>query len=104
MIRVRARTQRRHGLDKLHLDVLAAMNEALVAADPVRIIRKQLRLNKATLLVDGLQFPLKDFQRIFVIGGGKASGHMAEEVERLLGKWITRGLVIIPGYLQHARE
>jgi len=99
MIRVRARTQRRHGLDKLHLDVLAAMNEALVAADPVRIIRKQLRLNKATLLVDGLQFPLKDFQRIFVIGGGKASGHMAEEVERLLGKWITRGLVIIPGYL-----
>jgi len=99
MIRVRARTNRR-GLDKLHRDVLAAMDEALAAADPARIIRKHLRLDGQTLRADKLRFPLKAFRRIFVIGGGKASGHMAEEVEKLVGKWITRGLVIIPDYLR----
>src|SRR5882762_7920044 len=100
MIRVRARTNRRRGLDELHRDVLAAMDEALVAADPARIIRKHLRLERKVLRADELRFPLKDFRRIFVIGGGKASGYMAEEVEKLLGKWITRGLVIIPDYLR----
>src|SRR6266566_3162996 len=100
MIRVRARTEHRHGLDKLHRDVLAAMNEALAAADPARIIRKHLKLYEQVLHVGKLQFPLKEFRRIFVIGGGKASGYMAEEIEKLLGKWITRGLVITPDYLR----
>src|SRR5260370_41712061 len=100
MIRVRARTNRRSGLDKLHSDVLAAMDQALTAADPATIIRKHLRLDRQTLHADKLRFPLKAFRRIFVIGGGKASGYMAEEVEKLVGKWITRGLVIIPDYLR----
>src|SRR5437879_12829369 len=98
MIRVRARTQRRRGLDKLHRDVLHAMNAALVAADPTRIIRKNLKLIGSVLHVGKLQYSLKDYRRIFVIGGGKASGYMAEEIEKLLGNWITRGLAIIPGY------
>ena len=100
MMRVRARIQRRRGLDKLHRDVLHAMNAALAAADPGRIIRNHLKLNGSTLHVERLQFPLKDYRRVFVIGGGKASGYMAEEVEKLLGNWITRGLVIIPDYLR----
>src|SRR4029077_1093492 len=100
MTRVRARTQRRRGLDKIHRDVLAAMDAALAAANPARIIRKHLRLTGQLLRADALRFRLKEYRRIFVIGGGKASGHMAEEVEKLLGKWITRGLVIIPDYLR----
>src|SRR6266849_9401894 len=104
MIRDRARTNRRRGLDKLHRDVLEAMDEALAAADPSRIIRKHLRLDGQTLRSDKLRFPLKDFRRIFVIGGGKASGYMAEEIEKLVGKWITRGLVIIPDYLRQRSQ
>src|SRR2546426_3218624 len=100
MIRVRARTQRRRGSDKLHRDVLHAMNAALAAADPTRIIRKNLKLTGFILHVGKLQYRLKDYRRILVIGGGKASGYMAEEVEKLLGKWITGGLVIIPDYLR----
>src|SRR5438309_7105450 len=100
MIRVRARTQRRRGLDKLHRDVLHAMNAALVAADPARIIRKNLKLTGSILHVGTFQYPLKDYRRIFVVGGGKASGYMAGEIEKLLGNWITRGLVIIPDYLR----
>src|SRR2546422_9374999 len=100
MIQVRARTQRRRGLDKLHRDILHAMNAALAAADPARIIREHLKLTGSILHVDKLQYPLKDYRRIFVIGGGKASGYMAEEIEKLLGKRIMRGLVVIPDYLR----
>ena len=100
MIRVRARTQRRPGLDKLHRAVLDAMDAALSAADPARIIRNHLRLDGSILRADDLRFQLKNYRRIFVIGGGKASGYMAEEVEKLLRKWITKGLVIIPDYLR----
>ncbi|HVH15768.1 MAG TPA: glycerate kinase [Candidatus Angelobacter sp.] len=99
MIRVRARTQRRHGLDKLHRDVLDAMDAALAAADPARIIRRHLRLAGSTLRADELRFPLKKYRRISVIGGGKASGCMGEEVEKLLGKWVAEGLVVVPDYL-----
>jgi len=87
-------------MGQIHRDVLAAMDEALAAANPARIIRKHLRLTGQLLRVDALRFRLKEYQRIFVIGGGKASGHMAEEVEKLLGEWITRGLVIIPDYVR----
>src|SRR5438445_13539005 len=76
------------------------MNTALAAADPSRNIREHLKLTGTILHVDKLQYPLKDYRRIFVIGGGKASGYMAEEIEKLLGNWITRGLVVIPDYLR----
>ena len=99
MIRVHARTQRRGGMDKLRRDVLHAMDAALSAADPARIIKSHLRVDGSTLLAGDLRFALKKYRRIFVIGGGKASGYMAEEVEKLLGKWITKGLVVVPDYL-----
>ena len=99
MIRVHAWTQRGRGLDNLRRHVLDAMDEAISAADPARIIRRHLRLDGPTLRADDLRFPLKNYRRIFVLGGGKASGRMAEEVEELLGRWITKGLVILPDYL-----
>src|SRR5436853_7043056 len=104
MIRVRARTQRRRGLDKLHRDILHAMNAALAAADPTRIIGKNLKLTGSILHVGKLHYLLKDYRRIFVIGGGKASGYMAAAIEKLPGDWITRGLVIIPDYLRPTRR
>ncbi len=100
MIRVKARTTSRRALDKLHRDVLVAMDEALAAAQPARIIKRHLKLDGEVLRADELRFPLKNYRRIFVIGGGKASGFMAKEVEKLLGKRIASGLVIIPEYLK----
>ncbi len=100
MIRVRPQITFGRVWDKLHRDVLAAMSEALAAAQPDRIIERHLKLDEDVLCADQLRFPLKDYRRIFVIGGGKASGYMAQEVERLLGKRIMSGLVSIPDYLK----
>ncbi len=87
-------------MDKLQRDVLSAFDAALEAAQPARIVRRHVSLKGEVLIADGLKFPFKNYRRIFVIGGGKASGYMGEEVERLLGKRITGGLVIIPDYLK----
>ena len=82
-------------------DVLNALNEAILAADPHLIIREKLRIaNKNKLRIDSISFNLEQFERIFVIGGGKASAYMAEEVEKILGKRITDGVVNYPDYLK----
>src|SRR5213592_4977936 len=100
MIRVHARLSSGRRLDKLQDDVLGAMHEALQTANPARIIRRHVRLDHDTLRVDKLSFPLKRDQRLFVFGAGKASGYMAEEIERILGERIDDGFVIIPDYLR----
>ena len=82
----------------MHQDVLDAMRDALAAADPARFIKAHLKLDEQTLRADNFRFTLEVYRRIFVIGGGKAAGRMAEAIERILGKWITGGLVIVPDY------
>src|SRR5436309_11252295 len=100
MIRVHARLSSGRRVDKLQADSLGAMDEALQTANPASIIRRHVRLDHDTLRVDKLSFPLKRDQRLFVFGAGKASGYMAEEIERILGERIDDGFVIIPDYLR----
>lgn len=95
-VRVRSRL----ASDKLHRDALAAMEKALRAGEPHNLIRRNLKLDGQKLRVNKITFSLNRYRRIFVIGGGKASGYMAEEVERLLGERITAGRVNIPDYLK----
>ena len=89
-------------MTKERRDVLNALDEAILAADPHLIIKKRLRVtSRNRLRIDSFLFNLERFERIFVIGGGKASAYMAEEVEKLLGNKITAGVVNFPDYLKH---
>lgn len=81
-------------------DVLGALEDALVAADPARLVAENLRLEGATLRIHSLRFDLSVFRRVLVIGGGKASGKMALELERVLGDYVTAGSVNVPDYLK----
>jgi len=75
---------------------IIALNTALEAADPKNIIRSRVRVEKNTLKIDGLSFNLSEFKNVFVVGGGKASGCMAEAVEELLGDRIKDGAINVP--------
>ena len=75
-----------------------ALNEALQAADPHAIIRDNVNLRNSILRVSDFSLKLDEFERILVIGGGKASAGMALEIERILGNRITGGSVNIPDY------
>ncbi|MEM3641526.1 MAG: glycerate kinase [Candidatus Bathyarchaeia archaeon] len=80
---------------------LKSLETAVKAADPKRIMKQRISLRNSVLRVDGYCFDLKKFKNIYVIGGGKASGSMAEALEEIIGKHITFGLVNVPRGSQH---
>ncbi|RMF91101.1 MAG: glycerate kinase [Methanobacteriota archaeon] len=75
------------------IDVLEAV---LSEADPFSVVRGSVRLEEDLLHVQGDVFDLGDVEEVYVIGGGKACGGMAEAIEETLGSRITEGLVNIP--------
>jgi glycerate 2-kinase len=62
---------------------------------PDQLIQKQVFIKGFTLFISSHEFPLKDINRIFVIGAGKASAMMAKEIENILGDRITEGHVVV---------
>ncbi len=75
---------------------LRSLEYALNMADPEQIIKSKLLLKNSTLHVNGHSFDLRKFRNVYVLGGGKASGLMAEALEQILGEYVTNGLVNIP--------
>jgi len=73
-----------------------ALNAALEAVDPKVIIQSQVKVNGDTLKIGNLSFNLQEFENILVVGGGKASGSMAEALEELLGDRIKDGTINVP--------
>lgn len=78
---------------KLAID---ALNAALKAVDPRSIIYSKIKVKGNTMAIENLSFALDKFENIFVIGGGKASGVMAEALEDIVGDRIKEGLVNVP--------
>jgi glycerate-2-kinase len=75
---------------------LESLGVALNAVDPKQMVKAKLQLKNTRLEVDKYAFDLREFKHIFVVGGGKASGSMAEALEQIFGKHITCGLVNVP--------
>jgi hydroxypyruvate reductase len=75
---------------------LQIFRAALDAADPARAILAHLRLAGRTLIAGDHRYALSDFDRIQVIGAGKAGAKMAAAVERLLGRRVSGGIVNVP--------
>lgn len=69
---------------------------ALAAADPVRAVLDHVQCAGCVLVVDRRRYPLAAFERIRVVGAGKASARMAQALEQLLGERIAGGLVNVP--------
>ena len=67
----------------LRRDAKAILMAAIAAADPTDLVTQALRARE----------DLDRYQRIFVVGAGKASGTMARAAEKLLGSRIAGGCV-----------
>jgi glycerate 2-kinase len=72
---------------------IKSLESALKVADPRQIIKSRLLLRDSVLRVDEYSFDLGKFKSVYVVGGGKASGSMAEALEKVLGRRITAGFV-----------
>src|SRR3989304_1297331 len=75
---------------------LKSLEHGLNAVDPKQIIASKISLKDSSLHVNGYKFDLRKFKNIYVVGGGKASGAMAEALEQVLDKRIKEGFVNVP--------
>jgi len=65
----------------------------LRAADPVQAVLRHVTLEDGVLKVAKRRYRLRDYDRVLVLGAGKASAAMAKALERVLGRRISGGLV-----------
>jgi glycerate 2-kinase len=70
------------------------LRAAVAAADPDLAVRSQMRLEGDALQVGDARYDLNQFERVLVVGIGKASLGMAGAVLDLLGERVTGGLVV----------
>ncbi len=78
---------------KLRIHAAAIFQSALKAAGPAQAVLRFLRRDGDTLFAGARRYRLSSFDRIYVIGAGKASAAMAQAVEKVLGSRITDGLI-----------
>jgi len=84
-------------LDRLARELaLAALDEVIAASDPVKAVNRKVRLDGQHLLVENDRYDLGKFEKVFVVGAGKASAQMAYAVETILEDRITDGVVNVP--------
>ncbi len=72
-------------MTKLRRDALAIFKAGVAAANPAAMVEAALKRRR----------DLDRYERIFVVGGGKASGTMAVAAERVLGRRITAGCIAV---------
>ena len=75
---------------------LAIFRAALSAADPDKAVLAHVKTDGKILRVGQRRYRLSDFDRVQVIGAGKASARMAQAIERLLGRRVTGGWINVP--------
>jgi glycerate 2-kinase len=77
--------------------ILDCFDGAISSVLPRNLIEKELLVKSNYLYLPRLhlQYDLTSFQKIIVLGGGKASGYLAEGLEQKLGIYISEGYVNI---------
>jgi glycerate 2-kinase len=76
--------------------ILDAIEALLDEVEPKKVVKSQVQLTNETLIVGKKSFDLSSFNNILIVGGGKASGFMAEALEEILGDRIKHGLIVVP--------
>ncbi|MFP4082882.1 MAG: glycerate kinase [Candidatus Aminicenantes bacterium] len=77
----------------LRKEAAAIFQAGLKAVNPVHAVRRHLQLQDDKLTVNRCSYDLKTYQRIFVVGMGKASAAMAQPLEEILGHRLNAGTV-----------
>ena len=80
-------------IERARKDALAIFESGVKAVDPARAVKNHVRLEGNCLAVGKKAIDLSRFDRISVVGAGKASVSMAQAVEEILGGRLNSGLV-----------
>jgi len=74
--------------------VQKVLHSALEAADPMMAIRRKVVLEGDYLRIAEREYFLNEYNRVFLIGFGKAALSMTKAMMDILGDWVKGGIVI----------
>lgn len=75
--------------------ILRILAAALDAVEPAAAVRRHIQRDGMQLRVGEHSYNLRDYERVLVVGAGKAGAPMARAAAQLLGDDLTKGLVIV---------
>jgi glycerate 2-kinase len=75
--------------------VTRMLRQALNASHAGKALRRTIQKNGERLTFGSRLYDLRDYERVVVVGAGKASATMARAIEPLLGRRLDSGLVIV---------
>mgnify|MGYP002641078043 FL=1 len=83
---------------KIRSDAIKIFKESIRAVNPYNAVKRFVHVDGDRLTVGTedstpLEINLADYERIFLVGGGKATAPMAKAVEELLGKRVSEGMI-----------
>ncbi len=78
---------------KLRRDIVTIFHAALGAVDPIVTVQRHVRRRDNGLEIRGHLYDLSAYEKIYVVGAGKASAAMAMALEDLLGNRLKAGVV-----------
>ena len=87
-------------LKQMRSEAEEIFRSSLEAVDPYHAVKRFVRVEGDALILGrednaGVKLDLTKYDRISLVGGGKATAPMARAVEELLGKRINKGLIIV---------
>lgn len=75
--------------------VTRMLRQALNASHAGKALRRTIQKDGERLTIGSRLYDLRDYERVVVVGAGKASATMARAIEPLLGRRLDSGLVIV---------
>jgi hydroxypyruvate reductase len=82
-------------LEKMRREANQIFRAALGAVDPEEAVLRHVQVQDDVLLVGERQLRLGDYDRILVVGAGKADAPMAKAIESVLGNRIGDGVIVV---------
>lgn len=79
---------------QLHAVAEELQQAALDAVDPAAAIHRHVSRTGNELIVDGRGYNLDDYERVFVVGGGKAAVPMAAAIVGIIDERLDQGVVV----------
>jgi hydroxypyruvate reductase len=78
----------------LHAVAGELQRAALAAVEPAAAVHRHVRRQGDVLIVADRRYDLRDYERIFAVGGGKAAVPMAATVASILGDFLTASAIV----------
>ena len=88
------RDRTRHATSEARQTALSCLEAGIDAALPERVVDATVTLEDEVLCLPTGAFDLAEYDRLVVLGGGKAAGGVASALEALLGARIDGGIVV----------